>query len=313
MRIICIYKRNLPDSALHLKYDWTHHGRTPGAKSTPWCYHSDNSNTPLLQSRHLESPIQSMSLILYHSVESTCAQKVRIVLAAKDLDWLEIRLNLRKGEQFSPQYLRLNPKAVVPTLVHDGAAIRESSVINEYLEDRFPDTRLRPTDALACAQMRLLVKTIDEEVHPAIGVLSYAVFLRHQMNERMSVAELREHFSKVADPARRERQQSTHERGLSAPAALMAVRTLARFVVQLSAALGERSWLAGDDFTLADAAALPIHGQGACAAAVTTVGCPRQRGAVAGSRGKGSVALAINRYFRFAVLSCHGGRLCRRG
>jgi glutathione S-transferase len=198
-----------------------------------------------------------MSLTLYHSVESTCAQKVRIVLAAKDLDWLEIQLNLRKGEQFSPQYLQLNPKAVVPTLVHNGVAIRESSVINEYLEDRFPANRLRPTDALACAQMRLLVKTIDEEVHPAIGVLSYAVFLRHQMNERMSLAELREHFSKVADPARRERQQSTHERGLLAPAALMAVRTLARFVVQLSAALGERSWLAGDDFTLADAAALP--------------------------------------------------------
>ena len=37
--------------------------------------------------------------------------------------WLKIRLNLRKGEQFSPQYLRLNPKAVVPTLVHDGAAL----------------------------------------------------------------------------------------------------------------------------------------------------------------------------------------------
>ncbi len=198
-----------------------------------------------------------MNLTLYHSVESTCAQKVRIVLAAKSLEWEEIRLNLRKGEQFHPQYLKLNPKAVVPTLVHDDAAIRESSVINEYLEDCFPGIRLRPPDALACAQMRLLVKTIDEEVHPAIGVLSYAVFLRHQMNERMSPGQLKEHFRKVADPARRERQQSTHELGLAAPAALMAVKALDRFVKQLSAALGERSWLAGDDFSLADAAALP--------------------------------------------------------
>jgi glutathione S-transferase len=198
-----------------------------------------------------------MSLTLYHSVESTCAQKVRIVLAAKDLEWEEKRLNLRKGEQFAPEYLKLNPKAVVPTLVHDGVAIRESTVINEYLEDCFPGFRLRPADPVVRAQMRLLVKTIDEEVHPAIGVLSYAVFLRHQMNERMSAEELREHFSKVADPARRERQQSTHELGLAAPAALMAVRALARFVRQLSASLGERPWLAGDDFTLADAAALP--------------------------------------------------------
>jgi len=198
-----------------------------------------------------------MSLILYHSVESTCAQKVRIVMAAKGLDWQETRLNLRKGEQFSPQYLKLNPKAVVPTLVHDGSAIRESTVINEYLEDRFPEIDLRPADPLERAQMRLLVKTIDEEVHPAIGVLSYAVFLRHQMNERMSPAQLKEHFSKVADPARRERQQSTHELGLAAPAALMAIRALDRFFKQLSEALGDRSWLAGATFTLADAAALP--------------------------------------------------------
>ena len=88
-----------------------------------------------------------MSLTLYHSVESTCAQKVRIVLAAKGLAWEEICLNLRKGEQFAPQYLRLNPRAVVPTLVHDGAVIRESSVINEYLEDCFPEPPLRPVNS----------------------------------------------------------------------------------------------------------------------------------------------------------------------
>ena len=56
--------------------------------------------------------------------------------------WLKIRLNLREGEQFSPQYLRLNPEAGVPTLVHDGVPIRGSSVIYEYQEDRIPDTML---------------------------------------------------------------------------------------------------------------------------------------------------------------------------
>ena len=198
-----------------------------------------------------------MKLTLYHSVESTCAQKVRIVLAAKNFHWEEIRLNLRKGEQFSPQYLQLNPKAVVPTLVHDGVAIRESSVINEYLEDCFPEPSLIPDNPIDRARMRLLVKTIDEEVHPAIGVLSYAIFLRHQMNERMSADELREHFRKVADPARRERQMSTHETGLQAPAALTSISALKRFVEQLSSALGNRSWLAGTKFSLADAAALP--------------------------------------------------------
>ena len=146
---------------------------------------------------------------------------------------------------------------MVPTLVHDGVAIRESSVINEYLEDCFPEPSLVPDNPIDRARMRLLVKTIDEEVHPAIGVLSYAIFLRHQMNQRMSADELREHFRKVADPARRERQMSTHEVGLQAPAALTSIDALKRFAEQLSSALGNRSWLVGSKFSLADAAALP--------------------------------------------------------
>ncbi|MDJ0926868.1 MAG: glutathione S-transferase family protein [Gammaproteobacteria bacterium] len=198
-----------------------------------------------------------MQLVLYHSVESTCAQKVRLVMAEKGLEWEENRLNLRKGEQFSPDYLKLNPKAVVPTLVHGDTVVRESSIINEYLEDCFPEPALRPFAPGERAQMRLLIKTIDDEVHGAIGVLSYAIFLRHQMNERLSPAELAEHFQKVADPARRERQQKTHEKGLQSPAAGLAIQTLRRFVSQLAESLAGRDWLASEKYTLADAAALP--------------------------------------------------------
>ncbi|MEX2489030.1 MAG: glutathione S-transferase family protein [Pseudomonadales bacterium] len=199
----------------------------------------------------------SLKLHLYHSVESTCAQKVRIVLAEKDLPWHETRLNLRQGDQFNPEYLKLNPKAVVPTLVHDDRVIRESSVINEYLDDCFPDSALRPTSLYDRSRMRLLIKTIDDEAHPAIGILSYAVFLRHQMNELKSPDELAEHFNKVADPARRERQMKTHEEGLRSPAAKSAINSLHKVISLLDAHLGENPWLAGQEFSLADAAALP--------------------------------------------------------
>lgn len=198
-----------------------------------------------------------MTLHLYHSVESTCAQKVRIVLAEKNLAWNETRLNLRKGEQFEPDYLKLNPKAVVPTLVHDGQVIRESSIINEYLDDSFPDPALRPTNNYDRARMRLLIKTVDDEVHPATGILSYAVFLRHQMNELKTQKELAEHFNKVADPARRERQKRTHEKGLQSPAAGPAVGTMKNVVALLDEHLGDNPWLAGETFSLADAATLP--------------------------------------------------------
>src|SRR5918912_1747058 len=82
-------------------------------------------------------------LELYHSVNSVCAQKVRVVLAEKGLDYKEHLMTLR-GDQFDPAYMKLNPNAVVPTLIHDGNVILESSVILYYLEDAFPEKPLMP-------------------------------------------------------------------------------------------------------------------------------------------------------------------------
>ena len=58
-------------------------------------------------------------LELYHSVNSVCAQKVRVALAEKGLEYRNRLMSLR-GDQFAPEYMKLNPSAVVPTLVHDG-------------------------------------------------------------------------------------------------------------------------------------------------------------------------------------------------
>jgi len=58
-------------------------------------------------------------LELYHSINSVCAQKVRIALAEKELPYKEHLMTLG-GDQFDPAYMKLNPNAVVPTLIHDG-------------------------------------------------------------------------------------------------------------------------------------------------------------------------------------------------
>lgn len=65
-------------------------------------------------------------LELYHSINSVCAQKARIALAEKGLPYKEHLMTLG-GDQFDPVYMKLNPNAVVPTLVHNGHAIVESS------------------------------------------------------------------------------------------------------------------------------------------------------------------------------------------
>ncbi|MGE3936059.1 MAG: glutathione S-transferase family protein, partial [Rhodospirillaceae bacterium] len=82
-------------------------------------------------------------LELYHSGTSVCAAKVRLALAEKQVAWTGHYLDILVGEQFAPAYLKLNPKAVVPTLLHDGFVVRESTVINEYIDETFPATPLR--------------------------------------------------------------------------------------------------------------------------------------------------------------------------
>ncbi len=68
-------------------------------------------------------------LELYHNHISVCAQKVRLVLAEKGLSWKGHHFDLRRGEHLNPDYLKLNPKGVVPTLIHDGTVLVESMAI----------------------------------------------------------------------------------------------------------------------------------------------------------------------------------------
>jgi len=80
---------------------------------------------------------------------------VRIALSEKKLPWEPIHVDLLKGEHKTPEFLALNPYGKVPVLMDDGVVIYESTIVNEYLEDRFPDPLLMPRDPLGRAEVRL--------------------------------------------------------------------------------------------------------------------------------------------------------------
>jgi len=151
-------------------------------------------------------------MTLYHNDMSVCAAKVRTALAEKNLSWEGVHLDLRAGDAQKPDYLKLNPNAVVPTLVHDVRTIIESTVICEYIDDEWPDHPLKPDHSWGRAQMRLWTKQLDESVHAAVAVLSSCIAFRHQWLAR-APQDRAKWLAGIPQPDRRERSQSMIELG----------------------------------------------------------------------------------------------------
>jgi glutathione S-transferase len=188
---------------------------------------------------------------LYHNDMSVCAQKVRFALGEKKLDWKSHHLNLRAGDQQKPDYVKLNPNAVVPTLVDDGSVIIESTVINEYIDDAYPAPGLRPNDFAARARMRLWTKQLDEGVHVATRVISNAIAFRHQKLALGNEA-LKALHDKIPDPKKREESWENITKGIESRFFVDAVRRYDGLLADMETCLTEDSWLAGKEFSLAD-------------------------------------------------------------
>jgi glutathione S-transferase len=195
-------------------------------------------------------------IALYHFPFSTCSQKVRLVLAEKGLEFTSREVNLIAGEQHDPEYVKLNPKHVVPTLVHDGHVLVESSLIIKYLDDAFPDPPLRPADALGRYAVDRWIKRVDEELHPAAPTVTYALGPRQVVLQQPK--EVREaHLAAIPDPAARAARRSVIEHGVKAPEFAGALGVFVDTLDAMESELADRAWLSGQRFGLADATLLP--------------------------------------------------------
>lgn len=193
---------------------------------------------------------------LYHNNMSVCSQKVRLVLREKNLRPTEHNLNLRAGDSTRAEYLKLNPNGVVPTLVDRGAVIVESTVICEYLEDAYPDPPMRPTDMVQRAAMRIWTQRLDTGLHAACGVTSFAIAFRHQVLLQPADA-IEQYIASKPIAEMRENIRQTLKLGVEAPQVAGALKTYDRVIGIMADQLEHAPWLAGSEYSLADAALLP--------------------------------------------------------
>ncbi|MCK6555519.1 glutathione S-transferase family protein [Candidatus Binatia bacterium] len=98
---------------------------------------------------------------LYYHVDCPYSQKVRIVLAEKDLEHELVHVDLAKGDHKTAEFRKLNPLGKVPVLVDEDVVVYDSTIIDEYLDEEYPNPSLMPEDSAGRARVRLLEDFCD--------------------------------------------------------------------------------------------------------------------------------------------------------
>ena len=194
------------------------------------------------------------TLTLYNFPVSTCSQKVKLTLAEKDLSFTNFEVDWRNEDHLSSWYLAINPNGVVPTLKHGTCIVIDSSVINEYLDEVFPNKPLLPREPYARAKVRSWRQYIDEVPTTAIRIPSFnLVILKNMKNlteeafaARATKRPLRKHFYQKMSPS-----------GFSQLEFDQALERLRQTLERMERALAETRWVASDEFSIADISLMP--------------------------------------------------------
>jgi glutathione S-transferase len=191
-----------------------------------------------------------MALKYYHAEPIANSLKSMIPLFEKALAFESVYVDLHKFEQHSDWFVAINPEGQVPVLDHDGVIITHTTVINEYLEDVFPDVPLRPRDPVGAARMRYWNKFVDEHVmnhvsmhgwHRMVGIIARSVESGQfeQLVERIPLPDQRKKWLDARS-------------GFSESDLANASAKIEYAVDKVEAQLALTAWLAGEDYTLAD-------------------------------------------------------------
>lgn len=180
-----------------------------------------------------------------------------MVLEEKNLEWTSHHIDLRKAENVTPEYFGIHPKGLVPALVHDGTVVIESTDIINYLEDRFPQPPLRPSDKASQEQMQ---DWLDLATNNHLHVKAY--MFEHQIGKRMvkTDAQLAAYRALQDNEELLEfHAENSSAEGLSEERVATATNVLNDCFTRIERALGAHKWIVGDAFSLADITWIPLY------------------------------------------------------
>jgi glutathione S-transferase len=171
-------------------------------------------------------------LTLYYS-SGACSMASHIGLEEAGAGYETKAVALAKGEQRSPDYLKINPRGKVPALkLDDGSVLTENTAILTYLAKRFPEKNLLPKDTIAEARCISMMAWLSNSVHPAFG--------------------------HIVRPERFSEEQSA-----SAGIKEMGKKNFWAGLQEIDGLVAGKTWMQGDQYTTCDPYALVFYGWGA--------------------------------------------------
>jgi len=191
-------------------------------------------------------------LHLYHAHISNCSARVRLILEEKKIPWESHHIFLAKRENVTEEYFSINPKGVVPSLVHNGKIITESNDILIYLEKIFPDPSFRKVSSEKQLEIERWLKISGEAHMP--GIKTYQYYKRNAKAMKKTEAEVALYRRLQKDPSYLafHGKHDLPGQSFTAKDAEKAVTLMDGYFTEMEDILSRNQWLVENTYTLAD-------------------------------------------------------------
>lgn len=194
-------------------------------------------------------------LHLYHGAISNCSMRVRMTLIEKGLDWESHHLDLKKKENISDDYFGINPNGLVPTLVDNGVVHIESNDIIDYLDETYAEPSLRAANNDEMMEWLHLAAAIHVPgCKPYVYAMKMAAKIKKTAEEQAKYDSLQKNQELKAFHAKHAGDKSFETSDLEKAKAI-----LGACFFKLEKTLEGRTWIMGDQYTLADISWIPLH------------------------------------------------------
>ena len=196
---------------------------------------------------------------LFHFSGSACSQKLRIFFNIKKINWNSHVINLIKQEQFSEWFLGINPRGLVPTLVHDGDVHIESNEIMAYLDDVYKDNKLFPIDLIDEINKDL---AFEDSPHHDLRRLTFRYIIPHALGKKNpSTIDAKEQFEGTIQGKADENKskeilfwKSHYQNGITDDEIIESANKFKNIYEDFDKTLKNQKYLKGDEFTVVDLA-----------------------------------------------------------